>query len=57
MKILNKAAGVAGRRLRPAETICCVFDLQKRGFSCKISKTNLISSITKMQKGDTTWKV
>ena len=39
------------------ETICCVFNLQKRGFSCKISKINLISSITKMQKGDTTWKV
>ena len=32
------------------ETICCVFNLQKRGFSCKISKINLISSITKMQK-------
>ena len=39
------------------KTICCVFNLQKRGFSCKISKINLISSITKMQKGDTTWKV
>ena len=42
---------------RTVETICCVFNLQKRGFSCKISKINLISSITKMQKGDTTWKV
>ena len=44
-------------RIEMVKTICCVFNLQKRGFSCKISKINLISSITKMQKGDTTWKV
>ena len=42
--------GVAAENNRLENMLCLLIFLQKRGFSLKLGKTNLISSIIKMQK-------